>query len=369
MNQSAVLATTLDPIAAGALQLRNRIVMAPMTRSRAYGNRATPEMARYYGQRASAGLIVTEGIQPSVIGQGYPSTPGLHSAEQVESWKPVTDAVHAGGGTIVAQLMHTGRLGHPSTTAAAGHGPLNPVAPSPVKPNGQISTPDGRRDHVVPTELDEAGIAATAVDFADAARNAIAAGFDGVEVHGANGYLLHQFLSTNANLRTDRWGGSPQNRIRFTLDVAAAVAAAIGADRTGVRISPNNGLGDLVEADYAQVYPLLVHELDRLGLAYLHLVESGDPELTPVIREAWSGALILNAAGPDPLDHRRRLDLVADGAADLVSFGRLFIANPDLVERLVAAAEVALPDLSKAYGGDHRGYTDYPRLAAGRPAR
>jgi N-ethylmaleimide reductase len=362
--QTTIQATTtaFDPITIGRLQLKNRVVMAPMTRSRAYDTRATQEMATYYAQRAGAGLIITEGTQPSAIGQGYPATPGLHSDEQVDSWKRVTSAVHAAGGTIVAQLMHTGRIGHPSTTEAVGNGALTPVGPSPVRAGGQIFTPSGPQEHVVPAELGEDGIWATVADFASAARNAVAAGFDGVEVHGANGYLLHQFLSTNANLRTDRWGGSAENRIRLTVEVAKAVADAIGGDRTGLRISPNNGLGDTIEADYAAIYPLLVTELDTLDLAYLHLVEAGDPALTPAIRAAWSGALILNAATGDPLDHPDRLQLVADGVADLVSFARLFISNPDLVARLAANAGLTLPDLTKAYGGDHRGYTDYPSL-------
>jgi N-ethylmaleimide reductase len=354
--------TAFEPVQLGSLRLRNRIAMAPMTRSRSFDTHATPDMATYYSQRAGAGLIITEGIQPSPTGQGYPSTPGLHSASQIDSWRRVTDAVRARGGTIVAQLMHTGRIGHPSTTAAVGHDTVVPVGPSPVRAAGQIFTPSGLRDYVVPRELTEDEILATVAEFADAARNAVAAGFDGVEIHGANGYLLHQFLATNANRRADRWGGSPENRIRLTVEVAGAVADAIGADRTGLRISPNNGLGDTREPDYASTYPLLVSELNDLGLAYLHLVEAGDPTLTPVLRSTWDGALILNAATPDPLDHPRRLDLVDAGAADVVSFGRLFIANPDLVTRLADSAELALPDMSRAYGGDHRGYTDYPAL-------
>ena len=354
--------TAFEPARAGALRLRNRIAMAPMTRSRAYDTSATEDMATYYAQRAEAGLMITEGIQPSAVGQGYPATPGLHTPRHVEAWRQVTDAVHAAGGTIVAQLMHTGRIGHPTTTAAVGTQGLTPVGPSAVRADGQVFTPSGPQDHVVPRELTDTEIRATIDDFASAARNAIAAGFDGVEVHGANGYLLHQFLATNANLRTDRWGGDPQNRIRLAVEVVRAVTQAIGADRTGVRISPNNGLGDTHEADYETTYPLLLAELDELGLAYLHLVESGDPAFTPVVRAAWSGTLILNAAGADPLDHPERLALVEGGVADIVSFGRLFIANPDLVTRLAHNAELALPDLSKAYGGDNRGYTDYPAL-------
>ncbi|MCL1869928.1 MAG: alkene reductase [Promicromonosporaceae bacterium] len=356
------MTTAFEPLTAGSLTLRNRVVMAPMTRSRAYGTLPTSDTAAYYAQRAGAGLIVTEGIQPSAVGQGYPDTPGLHTPEQVEAWKPVTAAVHRAGGTIVAQLMHTGRIGHPTITQAAGHGPLTPVAPSSVRARGQVFTHAGPLDHVVPDELTESQVRATIGDFAAAARNAVAAGFDGVEIHGANGYLLHQFLAANTNLRTDAWGGGPENRLRFPLEVARAVADAIGADRTGIRISPANGLGDTFEPDDAIVYPLLVHALDGLGLAYLHLVEAGDPALTPILRGLWTGALVLNP-GPDAATHGDRLALVADGVADAVSFGRLFIANPDLVHRLADGADLAAPDLSRAYGGDATGYTDYPALA------
>lgn len=351
-----------DPTAVGGISVRNRIVMSPMTRSRAFGTRATPAMVTYYAQRAGAGLIITEGVQPSPVGQGYPDTPGLHSREQVESWRQVTDAVHDAGGAIVAQLMHAGRIGHPSTTAAAGNGPLTPVGPSAVAAAGQVFSPDGQRDHVVPHALTEDELIETIADFVAAARNAIAAGFDGVEIHAANGYLLHQFLAPNANQRTDRWGGSIENRIRLTLEVTAAVAEAIGADRVGVRISPANGLGDTVEPDHAAVYPLLVQKLNDYGLAYLHLIEAGATDLTPTLRSQWRGSLILNAAGADPLAHPERLQRL-EAEADLLSFGRLFISNPDLVERLEAGAELSLPDLTKAYGGDHRGYTDYPVLA------
>ncbi|QAY59909.1 alkene reductase [Microbacterium protaetiae] len=357
-------AIAFEPIAVGDMELRNRVVMSPMTRNRAFGTVPTDDMATYYAQRAGAGLIITEGVQPSPVGQGYPDTPGLHSAAQIAAWRRVTDAVHGAGGTIVAQLMHTGRIGHPSTTQAVGAGALVPVAPSAVRADGQVFTPAGRADLVTPRALSEAEIAATIADFVTAARNAIAAGFDGVEVHGANGYLLHQFLAPNANQRSDRWGGSVENRIRFTIEVVDAVADAIGAGRTGLRISPANGLGDTVEPDHDIVYPMLVKELDGRGLAYLHLVEAGAPQLTPVLRAAWNGVLILNAADPDPLTHGARLQRLADGHADLLSFGRLFIANPDLVDRLATGAPLAVPDLSKAYGGDHRGYIDYPSLVA-----
>ena len=364
MTHDTATSVAFEPITAGSLRLRNRIVMAPMTRSRASTTQATDDMATYYAQRAGAGLIITEGTQPSAVGQGYPATPGLHSAEQVESWRRVTDAVHANGGTIVAQLMHTGRISHPSNAEAAGNGFLTPVAPSAVKAAGEIFTPIGRQEHAAPIALTESGIRDTIADFVSAAKNAISAGFDGVELHAANGYLLHQFFTTNANTRTDRWGGSAQNRIRFALEVTRAVADAVGAGRTGIRISPNNKLGDTAEDDYATLYPLLVGELDKLGLAYLHLVDAGDPDLTPRIREAWNGVLILNPSAPDISTHPDRLRLIDDQTADLVSFARLFIANPDLVERLAEGAELATPDLSKAYGGTSEGYTDYPRRAA-----
>ncbi len=356
------MTTAFEPVTAGRLKLANRIVMAPMTRSRANGTLPTSDTATYYEQRAGAGLIITEGTQPSAVGQGYPFTPGLHTHEQVEAWRQVTRAVHEAGGVIVAQLMHTGRIGHPSNTEAVGHGALTPVGPSPVPAAGPLFTAASPKEHVVPDELTEDQIQQTIADFATAARNAVEAGFDGVEIHGANGYLLHQFLATNTNLRTDAWGGPPENRIRFTLEVAKAVAEAIGADRTGIRLSPANGLGDTVEDDHEEIYPLLVSELDKMDLAYLHLVEAGDPSLTPVLRRRWSGTFILNPVGRDLAGHAARLDLVAGGAADAVSFARLFISNPDLVARLAIGAELAQPDLSKAYGGDRTGYTDYPTL-------
>jgi len=352
--------TPFAPVVLGGITAANRIVMAPMTRSRAVGGTPNEATVDYYTQRASAGLIITEGIQPSAIGQGYPDTPGLHDEAQIGAWRRVTDSVHAAGGRIVAQLMHSGRIGHPTTSAAAGNGPLTPVAPSPVRPAGTIFTPEGPREYVTPRELTHAEIDATIADFASAAANAIAAGFDGVEVHAANGYLLHQFLAPNSNTRIDSWGGEPQNRIRFTLEVVRAVVEAIGAERTGIRISPANGLGDTHETDAAEVYPLLVSALDGLALAYLHVVEAGAPELLPELRELWHGVLILNPVDLQLDAHPARLERIASGEADLISFGRLFISNPDLVARLEAEAPLAEPDMSKAYGGDQRGYSDYP---------
>lgn len=355
------MSIAFEPYDLAGTPLRNRIVMAPMTRSRAYGPGATPTdlMATYYAQRATAGLIVTEGTQPSVVGQGYPDTPGLHSAEQVAAWRTVTDAVHAQGGTIVAQLMHTGRVGDPDLLPDG----LHPVGPSAVAPAGQIYTHDGMKPHATPHALTEDEVLATIDDFATAARNAVAAGFDGVEIHGANGYLVHQFLAPNANQRTDRWGGAVAGRTRFAVEVTRAVADAIGGHRTGIRLSPGTTLGDIHEDDLDETYGSLIEQLAPLSPAYLHLLEApGQRDLTLRLRKDWPGTLVLNPStgreptGPDALG------LIEDGTADLISFGALFIANPDLPERLRRGGPFATPDRSLSFGGDHHGYTDYPTL-------
>ena len=359
------MSTAFDPIDLAGKRLTNRIAMAPMTRSRAYGPGAspTPAMATYYAQRATAGLVVTEGIQPSVVGQGYPNTPGLHSNEQVAAWRQVTDAVHQEGGVIFAQLMHTGRIGHPSLLPDG----LTPVGPSPVAAAGQVFTLEGMKDFVTPKELIEAEIAQTINDFAQGARNAIASGFDGVELHGANGYLLHQFLSTNANQRTDDWGQSIEGRIRFPLDVVRAVVDAVGADRVGLRVSPANRLNDIVEDGYPDTYRALVDAIEPIGLAYLHVMELGDAadrELTLDLRKRFSGTFILNPSTPDAITNIDELTVVEDGTADMISFGALFLANPDLPARLAAGGPFNMPDRATYYGGDERGYTDYPTLTA-----
>jgi len=354
--------SAFDSFQLGRIALRNRIVMAPMTRSRAYGPGATPTelMATYYSQRASAGLIVTEGIQPSVVGQGYPDTPGLHSVEQVEAWRTVTDAVHALGGHIFAQLMHAGRVSDPALLPDG----LGVVGPSEVAINGQIYTHSGMKPFVTPHALTEAEIADTITDFAQAARNAIAAGFDGVELHGANGYLIQQFLSTSANLRTDAWGGSLEGRNRFAVEVARAVAAEIGADRTAMRLSPGNTTQDIVETDIDAQYEALVGQLAEIGLVYVHIMESeGRRPLTQALRAAWPAAFILNPATRPVPTGLSELSLIEDGTTDLLSFGGLFLANPDLPARLAAGGPFNEPDRATSFGGDHRGYTDYPTLA------
>ncbi|MFI0743320.1 alkene reductase [Streptomyces sp. NPDC021100] len=356
------MTTAFEPYDLGGIRLANRVVMAPMTRSRAYGEGAAPTelMAKYYAQRATAGLIITEGTQPSVVGQGYPDTPGLHSQRQVAAWRAVTDAVHREGGVIFAQLMHTGRIGHPSLLPDG----MIPVGPSPVAAKGQVFTHEGPKDMVVPEELTEADIRQTITDFADAARNAVAAGFDGVEIHGANGYLIHQFLAPNANRRTDAWGGDAEGRIRFAVEVATAVADAIGGHRTGIRLSPGKPYNDIAEENPEETYGMLVSRLAPLGLAYLHLMEGPDRDLTLRLRKDWPATFILNPfTHPQPTGPEA-LALTEDGTADLVSFGAMFLANPDLPRRLRQAGPFNTPDPATFYGGDESGYTDYPALPA-----
>ncbi|MET9800035.1 alkene reductase [Streptomyces sp. NPDC006368] len=362
------MTTAFDPIDLSGTQLANRIAMAPMTRSRATADTRVPTglTAEYYAQRASAGLIITEGVQPSPVGQGYPDTPGLHSAEQVAAWREVTDAVHAEGGKIFAQLMHAGRIGHPDLLADHP-GDLHPVAPSAVAAKGQVFTHEGPKDFVTPHELTDAEVRATIADYAAAARNAVDAGFDGVELHGANGYLIHQFLAPGTNRRTDAWGGSVEGRIRFAVEVVKAVAAAIGPERTGLRVSPGNPFNDIDEPqpEAEAAYPALVQAIEPLGIAYLHVTEWSPAvrDLTLELRKSFPGALVLNPAteGPTGAD---ALGLVEDGTADLLAFGALFLANPDLPARLRANGPYNAVDPSTLYGGDHRGYTDYPALSA-----
>ena len=357
------MASAFDPYDLGGLPLRNRIAMAPMTRSRATAPEAlaTAMMAEYYAQRAAAGLIITEGIQPATVGQGYTNTPGLHTPEQVESWKQVTDAVHLRGGKIFAQLMHTGRVGHPSILADN----LIPIGPSAITPRAQVYTNEGMQDMVEPREMTEDDIAQAITDFAAAATNAIAAGFDGVEIHGANGYLVHQFLAENSNTRTDGWGGDVDGRIRFAVEVAAAVSDAIGAHKVGIRLSPGVRFNDIQDHhDLEGTYTALVAKLADLKLGYLHIMEAADQrELTLTLRAAWNSTLVLNPfTGKEPTDVDA-LALVEDGTADIVSFGALFLANPDLPARLAVGGPFNAPDRASFYGGDEAGYTDYPTVA------
>lgn len=341
----------------GGLTLPNRIVMAPMTRVRAAaGGLATPSMAAYYAQRATAGLIVSEGVQPSRVGQSSPGTPGLHTGAQVAAWRQVTDAVHAGGGRIFAQIMHGGRVSHPDTTG------LLPVGPSAVAAAGQVFTPAGPRPAPTPRALDTAEVPEQARSYAEAARRAVEAGFDGVELHGANGYLISQFLSSNANLRTDRYGGPVAHRIRFAVEAAAATAEAVGPARTGIRLSPGGGFWGVEETEVPELYAALLAELARLDLAYVHLEATADEELLVGLRRAWPGRLIMNPVRP--MGPKRTGRAEADHwlalGADLISFGRAFIANPDLVERLRAGTPLAAADETTYYQGGDDGYLTYP---------
>ncbi|MGW6916858.1 alkene reductase [Kitasatospora sp. NPDC054939] len=354
------------PLAVGKLELPNRLVMAPMTRNRVQdGGRISPLAADYYAQRAGAGLIVSEATGINEIGLGYGLTPGLWTAGQVEAWRAVTGAVHAAGGRIFAQLVHCGRIGHPSLYA---DGAL-PLAPSPIASGQQLYTPDGMLDHPVPRAMDAEDIARTIADFATAARHAIEAGFDGVEVHGANGFLLHQFLAEGTNHRTDGYGGPVAGRIRLTLEVVAAVAEAIGPERVGLRLSPGiefNGMQG-TESDTAGLYTALLQALAPTPLAYLHIVEILTRDLTRQLRAEWPGVLLL-CPHPDadsfpgtPEIGARALE---EGVADAVALGELWLANPDLPARVRYGGPYNPADRSTFYGGDHRGYTDYPTLDA-----
>ncbi|MEU3224297.1 alkene reductase [Streptomyces sp. NPDC006976] len=341
----------------GGLTLPNRVVMAPMTRVRAAaGGLATPSMAAYYAQRATAGLIVSEGVQPSAIGQSNPGTPGLHTDEQVAAWRPVTSAVHTNGGRIFAQIMHGGRVSHPDTTG------MRPVGPSAVAATGDVFTPSGPQPAPTPRALDTAEVPEHARSYARAARRAVEAGFDGVELHGANGYLISQFLSSNANLRTDRYGGPVANRIRFAVEAAAATVDAVGGARTGIRLSPGGEFWGVRESEVRELYTALLAELAPLGLAYVHLEATADEDVLLTLRRAWPGTLVVNPVVPmgpkqtgrDDADHWLAL------GADLISFGRAFISNPDLVERLRAGLPIAPVDEATYYQGGDAGYLTYP---------
>lgn len=347
-----------SPVIAGALELPNRLAMAPMTRDRSHEDGSPTALnALYYAQRASMGLLITEGTQPSEDGQGYLLTPGVHTDEHIDGWRSVTDAVHREGGRLVIQLMHVGRVAHPDNTP---HG-RQPVAPSAIQPANAMFTATGMQPMPEPRALSTDEVRDVVDDFRAAARAAVAAGADGVEIHAANGYLLQQFLSSNANQRTDRYGGSIDNRIRLTVEVASAVADEIGADRTGIRISPGNPFNDIVEDDPRELYPALVQALAPLKLAYLHIAWRGeDDSLLRELRAAWPNTLLLNRGGADLATRVRDVET---GLADVIAVGALALANPDLVDRLRLNATLNTPDPSTFYGGDARGYVDYPRLA------
>jgi N-ethylmaleimide reductase len=347
-----------SPYQLGNLELANRLVMAPLTRNRAgRGEAPTALAAEYYGQRAGAGLIITEGTQPCAVGQGYPHTPGLHTDEQVAGWTLVADAVHARGGHIIAQLMHAGRISHQAITG------LRPVAPSAVTPAGEVYTEQGMKAFEAPRALEAGELPGVVAEFVDAARRAVKAGLDGVELHAANGYLLQQFLADGSNTRTDEYGGSPQNRARFVVEVATAVAAAIGADKVGIRISPGGTFNDVTETETEQTYAALLDGLNPLGLLYLHILEGPETDFHEQLRKQWQGKVMLNTGFTGPSDLATAQESVDTGAADLFCIGRGFLANPDLVERLRIGAKLNEPDMQTFYAGGAKGYTDYPVMS------
>jgi len=346
-----------ESINIGKIKLDNRIIMAPMTRGRADDAGAQPAfVAEYYRQRASAGLIITEATNISPMAKGYARTPGIYTAEQVESWRRVTDAVHARGGKIFLQIFHTGRIALPDYLP----GGAQPVAPSPVKAKGQQYTDEGMKDFVIPRELTIDEIKRTVQNFAAAARNAIDAGFDGVELHSANGYLAHQFLGTNTNLRTDQYGGSHENRARFLFEALDAMSAATGAEKVGVKLSPGVPFNDMEDADAEEFYPFVIRKLNERNLAYLHI----GFEEAPTTKINWHGKLrplyrgVYFANGG--FSKEAGAKLLADGGADAIVYGKLFLANPDLPERFKRDAPLNQPDQSTFYAQGERGYTDYP---------
>jgi N-ethylmaleimide reductase len=339
--------------------LNNRMVMAPMTRNRAADNIANAMMAEYYSQRAGAGLIITEGAQISEQAVGYPATPGIYTQDQVEGWKQIIGAVHAAGGRIFVQLWHCGRISHPDFH----HGDL-PVAPSAIAPAGEAITYEGMKTFVEPRALETKEISGIVDEYRHAASCAIEAGFDGVEIHAANGYLIDQFIRDGSNQRTDHYGGSLENRTRLLLEIVAAVGSEIGHHKMGVRISPINAFNDISDSDPQSTFNHVTSSLSGIGLAYLHVVEvsmtgeaSADID-TSQLRERFDGIYIANGG----YDRERAQQAIASGAADMVAFGVPFIANPDLPERFRRNALLNEADPSTFYGGDAHGYTDYPTL-------
>jgi N-ethylmaleimide reductase len=344
------------PVNVGRTPLANRIVMAPMTRSRADdAGLPTDLVPVYYAQRASAGLIISEGIFPVPAGKGYVRTPGLHSDQQIAAWKKVTDAVHAKGGRIFAQIMHAGRISDPSFQPDNA----TPVAPSAVRPKGESYTDAGMKPYVTPRALETEEIPGVIAGYAQAARNAIAAGFDGVELHAASGYLPMQFLSSGTNLRTDRYGGAAANRVRFVVETLEAMIAAVGADRVGIKISPEMAFNDISDAQPQETYTTLVRAIGGMGLAYLHVGLFGTPvDYHGLLRPLFRGTYIAGGG----LTRESASELVAAGRADAAAFGALFVANPDLPERFRRGAALATPDSGTFYTPGPKGYIDYPLL-------
>jgi N-ethylmaleimide reductase len=351
-----------EPYQLGAVTLANRAVMAPLTRNRAVaGFVPNPLAIEYYGQRASAGLLVTEASQVSQQGQGYQDTPGIYSKEQVAGWRKVTDRVHERGGHIYIQLWHVGRISHTTLQENGGA----PVAPSAVRANGKTFVGGTFADVSEPRALELSEIPGIVESFKRASANALEAGFDGVEIHGANGYLLDQFAKDGTNKRTDAYGGSIENRARLMLEVSKAVAAEAGADRTGIRISPVTPANDVSDSNPQPLFDHIVDQLNALKLVYIHVIEGatgGPRDIAPFnydsLRKRFSGAYIAN----NGYDFKLATEVLEKNKADLIAFGKLFISNPDLVERLKLGAPLNDFDKATFYGGGAKGYTDYPAL-------
>jgi N-ethylmaleimide reductase len=357
MTPTKTLSKLFAPATLGVVSLHNRIVMAPLTRSRAAPGNVPHELnARYYAQRASAGLIISEATQISPQGQGYPKTPGIHSAEQIAGWRLVTDPVHERGGKIFLQLWHVGRISHPLTL---GNGEL-PVAPSAIKPAGEIYTDSGMQAFVTPRALATSEIPALVDDFRRAAANAKDAGFDGVEIHAANGYLIDQFLRDGTNKRDDAYGGSVENRTRLLREVTEAVLTVWQPGQVGVRLSPTNPFNDIADSSPQATFEKIVEQLSRYGLAYLHVVEDRTDGFDyQQLRKAYTGAYMANGG----YERDSAIDAIESGQADFIAFGKLFIANPDLPERLRLNAGFNPAREDSFYAGGAEGYDDYPSLA------
>lgn len=364
MNKETQLSKLFQPGRIGSIEVKNRIVMAPLTRCRADEAAGdipgSPMNVQYYRERANAGLIISEGTQVAPAGKGYMATPGIYSEQQVEGWKPIVKAVHEAGGKIIAQIWHVGRITHQDLTGGA-----HPVAPSAVKPNVVAYTHNGKQDVPTPHALSVDEIKTVVEQFRKGAANAIKAGFDGVEIHGANGYLIDQFLRDGANKRDDQYGGSPENRARFALEVVDAVVAEIGAGKVGIRLSPVTPFNDLSDSNPQAVFAYLIEQLNERGIGFIHMIEGstgGDRNL-PGFDYAWARAtfkgtyMVNNGYTRD-----MAIDAVESGKADAVSFGRAYIANPDLVQRFLKNAPLNEPNPQTFYAPGPEGYIDYPSL-------
>ncbi len=353
-----------SPVSLGSIALKNRMVMAPLTRNRA-GENGVPQAMNvaYYEQRATAGLIITEATPISTMAHGYPALPGIYTDAQVEGWKKITDAVHAKGGKIVLQLWHVGRISHPSLLPNSAL----PVAPSAIKPEGKAFTYKGLVDYVEPRALETSELAGIVADYVHATKCALAAGFDGVEIHSANGYLLDQFLRDGTNKRSDSYGGSFENRARLLMEVTQAVVAVAGSDKVGIRISPVNPFNDMQDSNPQALFNYVVDALNQFNLAYLHVIEGGihgggvaDPFDFDALRKLFKGAYLANLG----YDKARGNAAIASGHADAIAYGVPFIANPDLVQRYKTDASLNEADSNTFYGGSEKGYTNYPFLNA-----